>query len=108
MDDHSSPFQDGIAYSDIKARKRGCVSEYTITERTTPTQSDRELLSLVMGINLPHDAQQLVNQNRCGVWKSAALNKATGKPYTVGYVIVEPVGDVTGIVDMSASRSPEC
>ena len=49
MDDHSSPYQDGIAYWDIKARKRGCVSEYTITERTAPSQSDRELLSLVWG-----------------------------------------------------------
>jgi hypothetical protein len=90
------------------ATKHGCVSEYTITESTTPPQSSRDLLSLEAGISLPNDAQALVNQNSCEVWSSASLKKATGEPYAVGYVEVPPDGDSTGIVDMSVSSSSQC
>ncbi len=75
---------------------------------TTPTQSSRDLLFLVQGIYLPTDAKQLVDQSTCAVWRSAALQKATGKPYTTGYVVVPPQGDATGIVEMTASTSPKC
>lgn len=101
-------FQDGLAYVEIKATKHGCVSEYTITESTTPTQSSRELLSLVAGINLPDDAQVLANQNSCEIWSSVSLKQATGEPYAIGYVEVPPAGDATGIVDMSVSSSSHC
>jgi len=101
-------FQDGVAYYELKATKHGCVSEYTITESTTPTQSSRDLLSLVAGIGLPNDAQVLLNQNSCEVWSSASLKQATGEPYAIGYVEVPPEGDATGIVDMSVSSSSHC
>lgn len=101
-------YQDGIAFYEIKGNVQGCVSEYTITESTTPTQSARELLFLVDGISVPNDAHQLVDQNKCAVWSSAALKKATGHQYAVGFVEVMPEGDATGIVDMSATDSPRC
>jgi hypothetical protein len=103
-----SQYQDGIAFDRIKGSVRGCVTDYTITEATTPTQSARDLLSLVGGIFLPSDAKQLVNQDTCQVWKSPALQKATGKPYAVGFVVVPPQGDQTGIVEMVASATLQC
>jgi len=101
-------YQDGIAFYEIKDTVHGCVSEYTITESTTPTQSARDLLFLVSGIGLPDDAHQLVDQNTCAVWSSGSLKKATGHLYAVGFVEVVPEGDETGIVDMSAGDSPTC
>ena len=101
-------YQDGIAFYEIKNSVHGCVSEYTITESTTPTQSARDLLFLVGGIGLPDDANQLVDQNTCAVWSSRTLKKATGHLYAVGFVEVVPEGDETGIVDMSAGDSPKC
>jgi hypothetical protein len=101
-------YQDGIAFYEIKDSVHGCVSEYTITESTTPTQSARDLLFLVSGIGLPDDAHQLVDQNTCAVWSSGSLKKATGHLYAVGFVEVVPEGDETGIVDMSAGDSPTC
>jgi hypothetical protein len=103
-----SSYQPGLAYWQIMKTKRGCVTEYTITESTIPTQSSRDLLSLVAGINLPNDANTLVNGNSCESWESKALKKAVGLPYAVGYVTVPPEGTATGIVDMSASASPSC
>jgi hypothetical protein len=101
-------YQDGIAFYEIKGSVHGCVTEYTITESTTPTQSARDLLSLVGGIGLPDDAHQLVDQNTCAVWSSGSLKKATGHRYAVGFVEVVPEGGATGIVDMSAGDSPKC
>jgi len=101
-------YQDGIAFYEIKGSIHGCVSEYTITESTTPTQSARDLLALVGGIGLPNDAQQLVNQDTCAVWSSGSLKRATGHQYAVGSVVVAPEGDATGIVDMSAGDSSKC
>lgn len=101
-------YQDGIAFFEIKGNAHGCVSEYTITESTTPTQSARDLLSLVGGIGLPDDAHQLVNQDTCAVWSSASLKRATGHPFAVGFVEVAPEGEATGIVDMAAGDSPKC
>lgn len=101
-------YQDGIAFYEIKSSVHGCVSEYTITESTTPTQSARDLLFLVSGIGLPGDAHQLVDQNTCAVWSSGSLKKVTGHLYAVGFVEVVPQGDATGIVDMSAGDSPKC
>lgn len=103
-----SEYQAGIAFYEIKGTAQGCVTDYTITEATIPTQSSRDLLFLVGGIFLPDDAMQLVNQNTCAVWKSAALQKATGKPYAVGFVVVAPQGNATGIAEMTASTSPKC
>lgn len=101
-------YQVGIAFYEIKDHVRGCVSEYTITESTTPTQSARDLLSLVGGIGLPNDARQLVDQDTCAVWSSDRLKKATGHQYAVGFVEVVPEGEATGIVDMSVGDSPKC
>jgi hypothetical protein len=101
-------YQPGLAYYTIDHIAKGCVSEYEITESTVPTQSIRDLLSLVAGIGLPPDAKQLVNQDRCEVWSSVTLKKATGKPYAVGYVTIPPEGTATGTVDMAASDSPHC
>jgi len=101
-------YQDGIAFYEIKDSVHGCVSEYTITESTTPMQSARDLLFLVGGIGLPDDAHQLLDQNTCAVWSSGSLKKATGHLYAVGFVEVAPEGDATGIVDMSAGDSPKC
>lgn len=103
-----SQYQPGIAFYEIKGTAQGCVTDYTITEATTPTQSSRELLSLVAGISLPNDAQQLIKQNTCEVWKSAGLQKATGKAYAVGFVVVAPQGEATGIVEMTASATSKC
>lgn len=103
-----SEYLDGIAFYEIKGTARGCVTDYTITMSTTPTQSSRDLLSLLAGISIPSDAQQVVNQDTCGVWKSAALQRATGKPYAVGFVVVAPQGDATGIAEMSVSATPRC
>jgi len=101
-------YQDGIAFYEIKDSVHGCVSEYAITESTTPTHCAWDLLFLGGGIDLPDDAHQLLDQNTCAAWSSGSLKKATGHLYAVGFVEVAPEGDATGIVDMSAGDSPKC
>jgi hypothetical protein len=78
---------DGVAYYQITSTNHGCVTGYSITEKTSPPQGARDLLSLVAGVFLPDDAKSLVDQDTCAVWQSAALKTATGLQYAVGSVL---------------------
>lgn len=71
-------YQDGLVYYTINhTSAKGCVTDYSLWKATTPTQGQRDLLTLVAGIYLPADAQQVVNQDTCMVWSSTQLAKTT-------------------------------
>ena len=97
----------GTAFYVVTAIARGCVSAFAVQDSSTPPLTAHDLLVLVGHPYLPGDAKQLVNTDRCAVWKSAALKRATGRAYAQATAIGQ-AGSTMGRGQIEATAHPTC
>jgi hypothetical protein len=91
----------------VTAAAKGCVIAFAVQDSSTPPLTARDLLVLVSHPYLPGDAKQVVNTDRCAVWKSAALKRATGRAYAQATAIAQ-AGSVAGRGQIEATADPTC
>jgi hypothetical protein len=97
----------GTAFYVVTAIARGCVTAFAVQDSSTPPLTAHNLLLLVGHPYLPGDARQLVDTNRCAVWKSAALKRATGRAYARATAIGQ-AGSTMGTGRIEATAKPTC
>lgn len=97
----------GTAFYVVTGTARGCVTAFAVQDSSTPPLTARDLLVLVSHPYLPGDAKQVVNTDRCAVWKSAALKRATGRAYAQATAIAQ-AGSTGGRAEIEATGNPTC
>jgi hypothetical protein len=91
----------------VTGTAKGCVTAFAVQDSATPPLTAGDLLVLVSHPYLPLDAQQVVNSDRCAIWKSAALRRATGRAYAQATAIAQ-AGSVAGRAQIEATANPTC
>lgn len=97
----------GTAWYAVTATERGCVTAFSVQDAGSPPLTARELLVLVSDPYLPRDAKRLVLAGTCGVWKSATLQRATGRPYATAIAIAQ-IRSLPGRAAIAATSKPAC
>jgi hypothetical protein len=97
----------GTAFYVVTAIARGCVTAFAVQDSSNPPLTAHDLLVLVGHPYLPGDAEQLVGTDRCAVWKSAALKRATGRAYARATAIGQ-AGSTMGTGRIEATANPTC
>jgi hypothetical protein len=97
----------GTAFYVVTAIARGCVTAFAVQDSSNPPLTAHDLLVLVGHPYLPGDARQLVNTDRCAIWKSAALKRATGRAYAQATAIRQ-AGSTMGTGQIEATANPTC
>jgi hypothetical protein len=95
------------AFYVVTAAARGCVTAFAVQDSSTPPLTARDLLVLVSRPYLPGDAKQVVYTDRCAVWKSAALKRATGRAYAQATAIAQ-AGSLAGTGQIEVTADPTC
>jgi hypothetical protein len=67
----------GAAWYEVTRIDAGCVTAFSVRDSANPPLGTRDMLVRIHPY-LPTDAQQIVSRFSCAVWKSAALQHATG------------------------------
>jgi hypothetical protein len=80
---------------------------FSVQDGAWPPLTARALLLLVSHPYLPRDAKQLVNVESCAVWKSAALQRATGRQYARATAVAQ-AGSIPGRAEIEATSNPNC
>jgi hypothetical protein len=97
----------GAAFYTLTATARGCVTGFAVQDGTTPPLTARDLLILVSHPYLPADAERVVTTDSCGVWRSSALKRATGRAYARATAIAQ-AGSTPGTAEIAATSSSRC
>jgi hypothetical protein len=97
----------GPAFYTVTGTARGCVTAFAVQDFTGPPATARGLLFLVSHPYLPGDAKQLVGTDTCAVWKSAALERATGSAYARATASAQS-GSTPGRARIETTSSPRC
>lgn len=97
----------GTAWYVVRGTMRGCVTAFSLQDTGSPPLSARYLLLLVSFPYLPRDARRVVNIATCAVWKSAALEHATGRAYATATATGQ-VGSLPGTAQIQTTVKPEC
>lgn len=103
---------------EVTGTARRCVTALSVQNLSTPQPTRRRLLLLVSNAYFPRDAKKLVNTDSCVLWKSAALQRATGRPYAMAVVVPEAgsaaatrgavAGSVPASTEIQATSVPTC
>jgi hypothetical protein len=97
----------GTAFYVVTAIARGCVTAFAVQDSTSPPLTARGLLCLVSRPFLPGDAERVLNADRCAVWKSRALLRATGRAYARATATTQ-AGNVPGTARITATAQSTC
>jgi hypothetical protein len=97
----------GTAFYVVTATARGCVTGFAVQDSTTPPQTARGMLILVSHPFLPSDTKQVVDTDRCVVWKSRALMRATGRAYARAIVIAQ-AGNIPRTAEIAVTSDSSC
>jgi hypothetical protein len=97
----------GNAFYVVTATAKGCVTAFAVQDSSTPPLTARGLLVLVSHPLLPSDTKQVADTDRCVVWKSRALMRATGRAYARATAIVQ-AGSVPGTAQIAATSDSSC
>jgi hypothetical protein len=91
----------------VTATARGCVAAIAVQDSATPPLTARALLVLVSHPYLPDDARRVMNTASCGVWRSAALKRATGRAYARATAVAQ-AGSRAGTAQIEATSDSTC
>ena len=97
----------GTAFYVVSAIARGCVTAFAVQDSASPPLTAHSLLGLVSRPFLPGDAERVVNTDRCAVWKSRALMRATGRAYARATATTQ-AGNVPGTARIAATAQSTC
>jgi hypothetical protein len=97
----------GAAFYVVTATVRGCVAGFAVQDTTGPPITAPELLILVSHPYLPGDAKPLLSTDRCAVWESAALKRATGRAFARATAIAQ-TASAAGRAQIEATSSSTC
>jgi hypothetical protein len=97
----------GNAFYVVTATAKGCVTAFAVQDSTTPPLTARGLLVLVSHPFLPSDSKQVVDTDRCDVWKSRALMRATGRAYARATAIAQG-RSIPGTAQIAATSDSSC
>ena len=97
----------GTAFYVVTATARGCVAAFAVQDSTTPPLTARDVLIMVSHPFLPGDAEKVVSTDRCAVWKSRELTRATGRAYARATAIAQ-AGSIPGTAQIAATSDSAC
>jgi hypothetical protein len=97
----------GPAFYVVTRSVRGCVTAFAVQDFTGPPVTTSDLLFLVSHPYLPRDAKQLIRLPSCAIWKSVALERATGQAYAEATASAQ-VGQIPGRAQLQATSNPGC
>jgi len=97
----------GTAFYVVTEIARGCVTAFAVQDSTSPPLTAHSLLGLVSRPFLPGDAERVVNTDRCAVWKSRELMRATGRAYARATATTQ-AGNVPGTARIAVTAQSTC
>ena len=97
----------GVAVYHVLSTSHGCVTSYSVDERTRPPQSASDIVFLTEGISLPPDSRQVSDAGSCVVLSSSTLKNASGSQYAVAQGTAQS-GSIPAHAEIDLTNSGSC
>lgn len=97
----------GTAWYEVTHTEQSCVTAFMVRDTERPELGTRQLLFMVSHPYLPKDAKQVAKSASCMVWKSLALQHATGLLYAKATAVAQ-AGIVPGSAQLVATSDASC